>query len=75
MNYKTNKQSEIDVIAAMMIEAKLSTKFVEDATKAAYEFDGVYDLFLIWRDEDDKYERQETIKTIKECVQDIQRIS
>jgi hypothetical protein len=61
---------EIFEIGAAMKRANLPDGFVADAVKTAMEFEGVYDLLVLWRDEAEQDEREEIIADIQELIED-----
>lgn len=67
-----NKNKLFD-IKVKMIQNGLSRTFVNLASQIAMEFDGVYDLFIMWNDETDQTECSEIIATIQELIKDCNR--
>jgi len=61
---------EVLEIGAAMKRAALPDKFVAGAVKIAMDFDGVYDLLVMWRDEEEKSEREEIVADIQERIDD-----
>lgn len=61
-------------IGTAMTRAGLPDRFVADAVKTAMEFEGVHDLLVMWRDEEEETEREEIIADIQDLVDDCQQI-
>lgn len=53
-----------------MENAGLPSDFVIKAVKVAMVFEGVHDLFVMWRDESEKIERNSIISDIKDLIDD-----
>ena len=62
----SKRQTELAEIGDLISKAGLPEDFVISAVRTATEFDGVYDLMTIWRDEDDDNECRELIADIQE---------
>lgn len=64
--------SKIDIIeiAHQMNVAGLPKIFIAAAVDTAFEFEGVYDLFRLWAEEEDPQERDEIIADIQEMIDD-----
>lgn len=63
-------QVELFEIGTKMNRAGLPADFVASAVRCAMDFEGVYDLMILWRDEKDKKERQEIIADIQDMIDD-----
>ncbi|MBW2731166.1 MAG: helix-turn-helix transcriptional regulator [Deltaproteobacteria bacterium] len=63
-------QVDLFEIGTRMRLAGLADNFVAAAIHTAMEFDGVYDLVLLWDGEDDAKERDEIIADIQDMVDD-----
>jgi DNA-binding phage protein len=61
---------EIIEIAHEMNSLGLPKSFIANAVDVAFEFEGVYDLFRLWRFETDPKEREEIIADIQEMIDD-----
>lgn len=61
---------EIIEIAHLMNQAGLPKLFIASAVDTAFEFEGVYDLFKLWAEENDSRERDEIIADIQEMIDD-----
>ena len=61
---------ELFEIAMQMKQAGLADKFITDAVNTAQEFEGVYDLMVMWRDESDPKERDEIVADIQDMIDD-----
>lgn len=55
-------------IAEEMEEAKLPESFIEAAVRVGLDFEGVADLMILWRDEEDPEERSEIIADIQDML-------
>ena len=53
-------QVELFEIGTKMSHAGMPADFVASAVRCAMDFEGVYDLMILWRDEKDKQECQES---------------
>lgn len=56
---------EIYKIATQMSQAELSASFVSDAVDLALEFEGAYDLLVMWSKEEDQKERDEIVADLQ----------
>lgn len=65
---KNDRNAEIISIASEMMKSGLSSKFFGDATKVAFEFEGVYDLMKLWQEEESQQERDEIVADIQEMI-------
>lgn len=63
-------QVEIYRIAVLMKDVALPDSFIADAVKVALLYEGVADLFKLWRDEKDEAEKKEIIADIQDMVDD-----
>jgi len=61
---------ELFEIAMQMKQAGLADKFITEAVNTAQEFEGVYDLMVMWRDESDPKERDEVVADIQDMIDD-----
>lgn len=61
------EQSNICLLAALMLEADVDPRFVAKTARLAHKDQGVYDLMLLWTDDPD---RPATITAIQECIHD-----
>jgi DNA-binding phage protein len=64
------KNVEIFTIGSLMHKSHLPDEFISKAVRTAMEFEGVYDLMVLWREEKDKEERQEIIADIQDMIDD-----
>ena len=69
---KKSKEQIIYSIAAKMSETGLPPKFVKRSVDLAFEYDGIFDLFVLWQEEDNIEEKNQIIADIEEHVEDIQ---
>jgi len=63
-------QVDLFEMGTRMRQAGLADDFVAAAIHTAMEFDGVYDLVLLWSNEDDEKERDEIIADIQDMIDD-----
>ncbi|MCK5690839.1 helix-turn-helix transcriptional regulator [Myxococcota bacterium] len=63
-------QVELFEIGTRMHQAGLADEFVAHAVRVAIEFEGVHDLMVLWRDEEEGEERKEIIADIQEMIDD-----
>jgi DNA-binding phage protein len=61
---------EAFTIAAMMKERGLPNGFIAQAVDLSQEFEGIFDLMRLWRDESDAAEREEIASDIQELIED-----
>lgn len=61
---------EIIAIGSEMTKAGLPPFFVAGAVETAFLFEGVYDLFKLWKDEEDQQERDEIVADIQDLIED-----
>jgi len=68
----TNIAIELDIkhICTEMIKAGISKKFVAGVERAAWEFEGIYDLMKMWDEETDEKERELYIADIQDLMND-----
>lgn len=57
-------------IGHLMNQEGLPKKFIAAAVSAAFEYEGVYDLFRMWAKEKDAAERNEIIADLQELIDD-----
>lgn len=72
-NYLSTEQKhhrEIYEIAASMIQAGLPPKFVQRAQNLAIEYEGAYDLMVLWHEESETEERGKIIADLEEHIDD-----
>jgi len=64
--------TKVDIIeiAHQMNQAGLPKPFIASAVDTAFEFEGVYDLFKLWAEEEDLEEREEIVADIQEMIDD-----
>lgn len=65
-----NHDLELFEIASLMNKSGLPSDFISLAVRTSMEFEGVYDLMILWRDEDDKKERSEIEADIQDMIDD-----
>ena len=72
-HYRTTESQRVRVseIAETMRKNGLSEEFVSDAVEVANYYEGMYDLFEIWNNEEDVKERELTVKAIQEEIDEI----
>ena len=51
-----------------MVDAGLPELFVVSAIELAFEFEGIYDLLVLWYEETDEQEKEATIKDLKDMI-------
>lgn len=64
---------ELYGIAVAMGQAGLPEEFIAAAVETAFEYEGVYDLMVMWRDEDDPTERGEIVADLQDLVDDVRQ--
>ena len=66
----TNPKHRVEIykIATDMAESGLSAAFVSDAVDMALEFEGAYDLMVMWTKEDEQKERDEIVADLQEEI-------
>jgi hypothetical protein len=64
---------ELYAIAVAMGQAGLPEEFIAAAVETAFEFEGAYDLMVMWRDEDDPAERDEIVADLQDLVDDVRQ--
>lgn len=70
---KTNRSHDLEEVlevTAAMLQAGLPDSFVRAAVRTALDFEGVHDLLMLWRDEDEPGERDEIVADIQELIDD-----
>ena len=65
-----NHDLELFEIASLMNKNALASYFISLAVRTSLEFEGVYDLMILWRDEADKKERSEIEADIQDMIDD-----
>ena len=72
--YTTNNQPKIKVyeIAAKMRMSGLDDYFIANAVKIAEIYEGAYDLFCLW-DEDDSIEKEKIISVLKAEIEEYKK--
>jgi DNA-binding phage protein len=68
---KPNYEIVIYTIAAEMHRAGLSDVFITTAVHIAIDYQGVYDLMLMWQETEDQKERGEIIADIQDMVDEV----
>lgn len=68
--FKTNPAQLVKLyqIAAMLKKAKLSDRFITSAVKLAEEYEGAFDLLVLWEEEKDKNERANIIADLQDEI-------
>lgn len=68
--YKTSDEQMVEVfrIAVEMANSGISKKFIADTVAIAQEYEGVYDLLILWRDDADPSSREEIIADVQEEI-------
>ena len=64
----SEQKLELYEIATRMRVAGLAADFITAAVKRAEEYEGTFDLMLLWRDETDPNERNEALADIQEAL-------
>jgi hypothetical protein len=72
--YQTTDEQKVRLykIATMMEQAGLPSKFIAGAVEIGRYYEGVYDLFELWAEEDDQEERAQTISDIQDEIDEHQ---
>lgn len=71
MNTQTltaHKNVELIEIGHQMNQAGLSEEFIAAAVQVAFEYEGVYDLMMMWSEETDETERNEIVADIQDMI-------
>jgi hypothetical protein len=55
-------------IASLLNNVGISTKFITDAVKMSEEYEGLYDLLVLWEEEQDEETRGEILADIQEEI-------
>lgn len=63
-------KAELITIGSSMLQAGLPARFVADAVETAFKYEGVADLVVMWRDEDDAKERDSIVADIQDLIDD-----
>jgi hypothetical protein len=66
---------ELYEIGVRMGKSDLPEPFVADAVQTALEFEGVFELMVMWRDEEDEQERDQIIADIQDLVDDCREVN
>ncbi|MBW1807707.1 MAG: helix-turn-helix transcriptional regulator [Deltaproteobacteria bacterium] len=66
----SNHDLELFEIASLMNKSGLPSDFISLAVRTSMDFEGVYDLMILWRDEDNKKERSEIVADIQDMIDD-----
>jgi DNA-binding phage protein len=61
-------------IGSMMREQGLSSRFIARAVDLSEEFEGIFDLMRLWRDESEEAEREEIVSDIQELIDDCEQV-
>lgn len=67
-NTTDEQRVEIYSIAAILNTAGLASGFIAAAVRLAEQSEGAYDLLALWRDADDKAERDEILSDLQELL-------
>lgn len=72
ISFTTTSEQKLELyqIATQMSAAGLPADFIAAAVKRAEEYEGTFDLMILWRDENDSQERNETIADLEEAIED-----
>jgi DNA-binding phage protein len=68
-----NHDLELFEIASLMDKSGLPSDFISSAVRTAMDFEGVYDLMVLWRDENNKGERSEIVADIQDMINDCEQ--
>ena len=67
----TKKQIlKLDIIIEKLKQDDFDNEWISDVEKISKKDQGIFDLLELWFNEIDCYEKQETIKTIMQCMND-----
>lgn len=71
-NINTHNQDLVELyrVATVMKKAGLSDSFIASAVEFAREYKGGFDLMMLWEEETDPKEKEETIADIQEGIDD-----
>ena len=70
--YETTEEQKVRVfeIAAVMAQTGISPSFIMKAIDFACQYEGVYELMVIWLTETDSVQKDYTITSIQEIIDD-----
>lgn len=70
----TNPNPDVIEIGHSMLQEGLPGAFVISAVRVAFEFEGVYDLMKLWKEEEDQEERATIIADIQDMIDECSQI-
>ncbi len=70
--FKSNKQQKAHVsrVAIKMLDDGFPDTFVDEAMRLGMMYEEVHDLFVLWEEETDEFEKAELATCIQEAVDD-----
>lgn len=66
----STQASRIERLALSMTAAGICSVLVSEAVALARTDQGIFDLLELWHEESDATERDETLRTLRQCLQD-----